>query len=274
MEGADSYIKYCHESNIDNPEQFLLVSLSSVIRDISLVSIGRDLYSWNTSTSLLSSLQCIVLRNDVAAINALLVDPRDLFRLAYFGACYTSRHHDELSTKRTQLHCDEFIQQHGLENAPFVAASILSAAHNVGIDARQRSLADAFMKLNVESMNQWYDYNAQLQEPLFGLDKSCYCLPRHVGRCPNPKEGGRKQPSQSGGSVAAPVPVTTPKVVLTLTTAGKTVGSSSSTRPTSSSEGSARRYLKASKLMSAGAREKPVERQLKKEATAEPPKRA
>ncbi len=286
VEGADSYIKYCQESNIDNPEQFLLVSLSSVIRDISVISVGRDWYSSSANTSsLLPSLQSIVSRSDVAAINALLLDPRDLLKLAYFGATYTSRHHDELSTKRTQLHCDEFIQQHGLENAPFVAASILSAAHNVGIDARQRSLADAFVKLNAESMNQWYDYNAQLQEPLFGLDKSCYCLPRHVGRCPNPKKGGRKQPSQSGGSVAVSVPVTTPKVAPTPTTASKTAGLSSSTRPTSASEGSARSGLsggggavqavkKPSKLMSAGAREKPVERQLKKAATVEPPKRS
>ena len=35
-------------------------------------------------------------------------------------------------------------------------------------------------------MQAWYDYNASLSEPLFGLpqDRHCRCLPRHTRRCP------------------------------------------------------------------------------------------
>lgn len=65
-------------------------------------------------------------------------------------------------------------------NASFVAAAAL-AHENRGSTAEEvRRAAKAYMRSFPEEMNRWYDYNATLSEPMFGLCRSaCRCLPRH-----------------------------------------------------------------------------------------------
>ena len=188
VHGADCYIKYCEENSIINPVEFLLTSLSPVIRDISEVTSG---FGWSAyageNPTVVARLRSIITNAGVVVATRM-----DLFRLVYFGACYMSLHHEALQQRQMQLHSEEFIRCHGINDAPFIAASTLAQCNSgfcSGIKPRERVLAQSFMKVNSERMHQWYYYNAQLKEPLFGLDKcdkGCFCLPRHEGRCPHP----------------------------------------------------------------------------------------
>ena len=73
------------------------------------------------------------------------------------------------------------------ESAPFMAAAILANTTNKTFDEMKISSAKAFMKVYSNDMNDWYNYNATLKEPLLGLENmcpKCVCLPRHINYCP------------------------------------------------------------------------------------------
>lgn len=57
--------------------------------------------------------------------------------------------------------------------------------------------AIAYMALNQEEMNEWYDYNKMMmmegESLVAGLEKvpsACRCLPRHIKRCPDAEHTG------------------------------------------------------------------------------------
>ena len=55
------------------------------------------------------------------------------------------------------------------------------------------------MRIFPDLMNEWYDYNRSIEEPLFGLETTpdhCRCIPRHLRYCPFPTDNN----SAVGGS--------------------------------------------------------------------------
>lgn len=72
------------------------------------------------------------------------------------------------------------------ESAAFVAAALFST-NRLDPHCSEMKRAKAFMSIYKDEMNEWYCYNANLKEPLLGLEhvpKGCMCLPRHLHHCP------------------------------------------------------------------------------------------
>jgi hypothetical protein len=119
--------------------------------------------------------------------NYLLLNINISWKNILYAICYLNKYNDKLSIKEQEENSLLFILEHGFENSPFMAAVVLSnecQSSNVSI-----TRAKDYMKFNSFVMNEWYDYNMNNIEPLFGLEKvakTCFCLPRHKSNCPNP----------------------------------------------------------------------------------------
>lgn len=74
-----------------------------------------------------------------------------------------------------------FLATHG-DAASFIAAIQLAEA---GTSEEDKKCALAYMKVFPTQMQEWYDYNASLSDPLIKLrNRTCRCLPRHQSSCP------------------------------------------------------------------------------------------
>lgn len=77
-----------------------------------------------------------------------------------------------------------FYSQH-IDDATFIAAFNLIDYYNSKADTEDKRSALAFMQIYEFEMQSWYDYNANLRDPLIdNIDKNCRCLPRHTKNCP------------------------------------------------------------------------------------------
>ena len=71
------------------------------------------------------------------------------------------------------------------DDATFIAAFNLIDYYNSKADTEDKRSALAFMQIYEFEMQSWYDYNANLRDPLIdNIDKNCRCLPRHTKNCP------------------------------------------------------------------------------------------
>jgi hypothetical protein len=83
-----------------------------------------------------------------------------------------------------------FVKMHGEDSAAFMAAAAFPLENDRNhpkCSEEEKKWARAYMLVNPGIMENWYTYNAGLQEPMFGLqsaDKKCKCLPRHRS-CPS-----------------------------------------------------------------------------------------
>lgn len=110
------------------------------------------------------------------------------WQVFYQAVCWNAVNSSMLEKKKQINDSAIFIAEHGLDNAPFMAACLLADCNKATSSAEQKRMALAYMRLNPIQMHDWYDYNASLSEPMLGLDradKDCCCLPRHHSRCPN-----------------------------------------------------------------------------------------
>lgn len=107
------------------------------------------------------------------------------------GACCWSRlHFEEIDRQNSAILSHEFIIEHQ-DSASFIAAYVLSpnVIESSSPDTIRR--AKAYMILNPDEMNEWYDYNVcmvrdcgeSLVAGLESVPTSCRCLPRHVKTC-------------------------------------------------------------------------------------------
>ena len=75
------------------------------------------------------------------------------------------------------------------EASPLVAAACMVDKYTSNPSLKERNMALAYMRIFSDDMQDWYDYNASLTEPLLDLGDSqrngCRCLPRHTRECPN-----------------------------------------------------------------------------------------
>eukprot|EP01038_Epipyxis_sp_PR26KG_P008959 gene8959-12080_t len=105
-------------------------------------------------------------------------------RLMY-AACWYRIHQDSIIESNMSDIATIFLLTHQ-ENAPFVAAMALvgNADPSNKPDKDERNAALAFMRLNPDIMNEWYEYDAMCSEPMIpGICATCKCLPRHTANC-------------------------------------------------------------------------------------------
>ena len=77
-----------------------------------------------------------------------------------------------------------FFLTHGAD-APFMAAVNLSDFHTHKVDKADAQCSLAYMRFYAGEMQEWYDYDFQLREPMLeNVAKGCRCLPRHTKVCP------------------------------------------------------------------------------------------
>lgn len=110
-----------------------------------------------------------------------------------YAICWQKMQAESLALEDKIATATAFYCEHA-DNAPFVAAARLAVGPNGApfrgtphTNAQERCEAEAFMSQFPEEMHAWYDYNAGLEEPFFGLermDPACRCLPRHCSSCP------------------------------------------------------------------------------------------
>jgi hypothetical protein len=107
------------------------------------------------------------------------------------AACWSRLHQERLERERQTILSEEFIIEHQ-DSASFMAAVLLSPSMIESASREAVARAKAYMKLNPEEMQSWYEYNAimihdvgeSLIPGLEAVPKECRCLPRHVKICP------------------------------------------------------------------------------------------
>lgn len=92
------------------------------------------------------------------------------------AACYYHLNQTQIEKERMSDLSARFLSEHG-NNSCFMAASILANKNEYGEGLHG---AKAFVFIHPSIMDDWYNYNAALEEPLIGLfkDIGCCCLPR------------------------------------------------------------------------------------------------
>lgn len=107
----------------------------------------------------------------------------------FFDAvCWYVMYFDMIESQRNNMLAQDFISEH-LDSSTFMAAAILApSGHSTVSDDHTVKKARAFMKIYPDFMNEWYEYNASLTEPLLEMKdvaRECFCVPRHYSYCPN-----------------------------------------------------------------------------------------
>ena len=110
-----------------------------------------------------------------------------------YAVCWYRVNKSVLEVAELWTLAQRFLNLHG-DSAPFIAAAYCASCADTqstfecpGEDEKKMALA--FMGHFPEDMEGWYDYNASLEEPMLGLertDKACRCIPRHFKQCPTP----------------------------------------------------------------------------------------
>lgn len=107
------------------------------------------------------------------------------------AACWSRLHQERLERERQTILSEEFIIEHQ-DSASFMAAVLLSPSMIESASREAVARAKAYMKLNPEEMQSWYEYNAIMVQDvgeslipgLESVARDCRCLPRHIKTCP------------------------------------------------------------------------------------------
>ena len=96
-------------------------------------------------------------------------------------ACFYHLNQEVIEKERMETLSLKFLNEYG-SNATFCAANILANSNEFG---ETFQAAKAFVQLNPTIMNDWYDYNLSMDEPLINnfKDIGCICLPRCTSIC-------------------------------------------------------------------------------------------
>ena len=134
--------------------------------------------------------------NDADPLPQSVVDP---FEVTYnweeiiYAVCWYRVNRTELEVAEQWTLAQRFLNLHG-DSAPFIAAAYCASCADSQSSfecpgEEEKKMALAFMGHFPEDMEGWYEYNAGLEEPMLGLersDKACRCIPRHFKKCPIP----------------------------------------------------------------------------------------
>jgi hypothetical protein len=124
-----------------------------------------------------------------AAIRSAQVTWRDLF----CAVCWERLRANKIEKDKSVKLALDFLEKYHAEAAFLAAACFYSPtpilfdrlpaanSHNIC-----KEIALTFMQEFPDQMDEWFSYNAKLEEPFFGLEatpKGCVCIPRHIGTC-------------------------------------------------------------------------------------------
>jgi len=94
------------------------------------------------------------------------------------------QHKEQILMERDLAMANHFYMVHG-DDASFFAAMNLVEYHTHKVESDEQMASLAYMKIFESDMQQWYEYNASLEDPLIpNLNKRCRCVPRHGKKCP------------------------------------------------------------------------------------------
>lgn len=172
-----------HSIEVDVVEDKIIDHLTSIMKD------KEDNTEMDCKIAVVSPASSRSQSFDQVSSNNVIYNWQELI----YAVCWYRVNKNVLEIAELWTLAQRFLNLHG-DSAPFIAAAYCASCADTqstfecpGEDDKKMALA--FMGHFPEDMEGWYDYNASLEEPMLGLertDKACRCIPRHFKKCPTP----------------------------------------------------------------------------------------